>query len=373
MVEQDALNWYEIRNLDKVDSPALVVYPDRIAENIRLLKQMVKGVAWLRPHVKTHKMAEVVQLMLDEGIYKYKCATIAEAEMLALAGAEDVLLAYQPVGPKIQRLAKLADTYPETQFSCLIDNKEAAEALSAVFAAEGRVVNVYLDLNVGMNRTGIKPGPEALAVYLAGVHMKGINPIGLHAYDGHIRDIDFRTRQEKCDATFRQVTELAEKIEAAGLEAPVLVAGGSPTFPVHANRPGVECSPGTFIFWDWGYKHMLPELDFQFAALVLTRVISRLDEETLCLDLGHKSIAAENPLPRVHFLNAPDARPVSQSEEHLVVKVPSAEEYKIGDVLYGVPVHICPTCALYEKAYPVEQGQVKGSWKVVSRNRFITI
>ncbi len=373
MPAQNKSAWYEITNLSKIDSPALVVYPDRILENIRLLKKMVKGLAWLRPHVKTHKMAEVVGLMLEEGIYKFKCATIAEAEMLALAGAEDVLLAYQPVGPKVDRLARLADAYPDTEFSCLIDHPEAAEAISAVFASAGRAINVYLDLNVGMNRTGISPGPEALALYQAALRVKGLHPVGLHAYDGHIRDPDLTVRREKSEAAFRQVTDLAEKIQAAGLEAPVLVAGGSPTFPIHAQRAGVECSPGTFIFWDWGYKSMLPELGFQFAALVLTRVISRLDEETLCLDLGHKSIAAENPFPRVHFLNAPDVRPVSQSEEHLVVKVDPGHTYKIGEVFYGVPVHICPTCALYEQAYPVERGQVKGSWKVISRNRFITI
>lgn len=273
----------------------------------------------------------------------------------------------------MERLAKLADTYPETQFSCLIDDQEAARAISAVFAYSGQVINVYLDLNVGMNRTGIRPGPKALAVYQAGMQMKGLNPIGLHAYDGHIRDTDLKDRKEKCDAAYRQVTEMAEKIAEAGGDAPVLVAGGSPTFPIHAQRTGVECSPGTFVFWDWGYQTMLPDLKFQFAALVLTRVISRLDEETLCLDLGHKAIAAENPFPRVHFLNAPDARPVSQSEEHLVVKVDRNNEYKIGDVFYGVPIHICPTCALYEQAYPVEQGQVSSRWKVVSRNRFITI
>jgi D-threonine aldolase len=373
MPAQDLTNWYQIANVHKIDSPALVVYPERVLANIRLLKSLVKGLAWLRPHVKTHKMAEVVQLMLDEGIYKFKCATIAEAEMLALAGAEDVLLAYQPVGPKVERLARLADTYPETQFSCLIDNQEAAEAISAVFAASGRVINVYLDLNVGMDRTGIRPGPEALAIYQAGMHLKGLNPVGLHAYDGHIRDPDLTARKEKCDAAFQQVAELAEKITQAGLEAPVLVAGGSPTFPIHAQRDGVECSPGTFVFWDWGYRMGLPEQNFHFAALVLTRVISRLDQETLCLDLGHKAIAAENPFPRVHFLNAPDARPVAQSEEHLVVKVNPGHTYKIGDVFYGVPVHICPTCALYEQAYPVEQGQAKSSWKVVSRNRFITV
>ena len=334
---------------------------------------MVAEVEWLRPHVKTHKMAEVASLMLEAGITKFKCATIAEAEMLGNAGVSDVLLAYQPVGPKIQRLLKLTETFRSTSFSCLIDNKITAEAISQVFAEAQESISVYIDLNVGMNRTGIKPGPEVLDLYLAADKMAGIKPIGLHAYDGHLRDSDFTLRKQKSDQAFAAVLALAKEIQTSGLPKPRLVAGGSPTFPVHAQRKEVECSPGTFIFWDWGYHSILPDLEFSFAALVATRVISKLDDNTLCLDLGHKAIAAENPFPRVIFLNAPDAQPVSQSEEHLVVKVLPENNYQVGDVFYGVPVHICPTCALYDGAHVIEDGISNETWKVVSRSRAITI
>ena len=95
------MHWYEINNIETIDSPALVIYQERILENISCLKQMVNNeVDRLRPHVKTNKIAEVCQMMRDAGIYKFKCATIAEAEMLAMIGAKDVLLAYQPVGPR---------------------------------------------------------------------------------------------------------------------------------------------------------------------------------------------------------------------------------------------------------------------------------
>jgi len=149
--------------------------------------------------------------------------------------------------------------------------------------------------------------------------------------------------------------------------------GGTPTFPTHVHREGVECSPGTFVFWDWGYKHALPDEPFEYAALLISRVVSVIDEQTICADLGHKSVAAENPLPRVHFLNAPDVIPIAQSEEHLILQVPADNQYKVGDVLYGVPVHICPTVALYDKAYTIENNQVTGAWEVISRNRSINI
>ena len=362
--------WYPIRNVEEIDSPALVVYPVRIRENIRRLKSMVNSVESLRPHVKTHKMAEVSRLLLEAGIRKFKCATIAEAEMLAQAGAPDVLLAYQPVGPKIRRLVALIQAFPDTRFSCLIDHIEAAMGISMAF--EGQTpLPVFIDLNVGMNRTGISPGGEALDLYIACEKLPGIRPIGLHAYDGHIRDTDLSQRKAACDRAFEPVAALATKIAELGRPTPAVVVGGSPTFPVHAQRKGVECSPGTFIFWDWRYSHLLPEQPFLFAALVVTRVISVIDEQTLCLDLGHKSVAAENPLPRVKFLNAPEAEPLSQSEEHMVVKVPSSELYSIGDVFYGLPVHICPTCALYEQAQVVENKRADTTWRVVARDRSI--
>ena len=373
MLLENTSNWYSVANIENIDTPALLVYPERIKENIKKAKGIVAGVEWLRPHVKTHKMAEVASLMLAAGITKFKCATIAEAEMLGQAGAPDVLLAYQPVGPKINRLLQLVQSYRGTTFACLLDNKKSAEAISKIFAAAGETISVYLDLNVGMNRTGIQPGAEALDLYQIASNLTGVKPVGLHNYDGHFRDADYTLRKEQSDLAFATVKELAENIEAGGLPKPVLVAGGSPTFPVHAQRPGVECSPGTFIFWDWGYHLLLAEQDFLFAALIATRVISKLDQNTVCLDLGHKAVAAENPLPRVAFLNAPDAEAISQSEEHLVVRVAPANNYKVGDVFYGVPYHICPTCALYDWAHVVENGHANDTWKVVSRARAITI
>ena len=269
MPVKDTSEWYAIVNINSLDTPALVVYPERVKANIQLLKSMVYGVEWLRPHVKTHKMAEVAQMMLAEGISKFKCATIAEAEMLARAGATDVLLAYQPVGPKINRLLSLVQNFPNTHFSCIFDNLLVAQAIAEVFAEAQLTIPLYVDLNVGMNRTGIKPGPEALNLYLTASKMAGVKPIGLHAYDGHLRDQDFALRKENCDQAFAVVTQLASKIVKEGCDAPKIVAGGSPTFPIHAQRKNVECSPGTFIFWDWGYSQLLPEQPFSFAALVV--------------------------------------------------------------------------------------------------------
>jgi len=366
-------SWYKIENIDQIDSPALVVYPDRIFGNIQEMIRVAVDASRLQPHVKTYKMAEVVEMQMKQGISKFKCATVAEGEMLGKLGAEKVLLAYQSVGPKMNRLLKLTQKFPQTQFTALVDNKLTAKDLSAIFDDAGQVLDVFLDLDVGMHRTGIAPDETAFELFSFCKTLKGINPIGLHVYDGHIRDTDLTDRKTKCDDCFKRAENLAKKIEKHDGKAPIIIAGGSPTFPIHAKREGVLASPGTCLLWDWGYATMFPDQRFQYGALVISRIISKIETDKICVDLGHKSVAAEQPFPRVFFLNLPNAIQISQSEEHLVLKVENNADLKIGTVLYGVPKHICPTCALYEKAYVVEIGKVKKTWRIIARDRKITI
>jgi D-serine deaminase-like pyridoxal phosphate-dependent protein len=220
-----------------------------------------------------------------------------------------------------------------------------------------------------MNRTGVTPG-NAYSLFENIRNLPSISVAGIHAYDGHLKDPDPEKRKQTTDDSFQQLNKLIAHLEDS-LERKIrIVAGGSPTFPVHAQR-NVECSPGTFVFWDWGYKHQLPDEPFEYAALVVTRVISVINDNTITTDLGHKAIASENPLPRVYFLNAPGSHPVSHSEEHMVIAVPDATKFKPGDVLYGIPVHICPTVSLYDKAILIENKKATGTWDVIARRRMI--
>ncbi len=366
-------DWFVIDNIDEYDSPLLVVYPDRVEKNIALAKEIVSDVNRLRPHVKTNKMREVCTMMMEAGITKFKCATIAEAEMLGLINAPDVLLSYQPVGPKMQRLISLIKTYPQTHFSSIVDDAETAQRMNDLCKQNNIVLSVYVDVNVGMNRTGISTHKGFVFIQFL-KELSSLHFTGIHVYDGHIRDSGFALRKHNSDAAFEPVESLYRQALQLFNHSIKIVAGGTPTFPVHAQREAyIECSPGTFVFSDWGYHHALPDEPFEYAALVVTRVISVIDKETICVDLGHKSVAAENPLPRVHFLNAPNTIPTSQSEEHLVLKVPLNHSYKTGTVLYGVPVHICPTVALYDTAFVAKQNRIIDKWKVIARDRSIRI
>ncbi|HEV3221952.1 MAG TPA: D-TA family PLP-dependent enzyme [Puia sp.] len=363
--------WYEVENIEEIDSPALLIFPSRAKENIHKLTEKIK-VQNLRPHVKTNKIAEVCNMMLESGIGKFKAATIAEAEMLAMIKAPDTLLAYPVNSPKIKRLIRLIKKYSGTKFSCIVDRKDNAQLLSRMFNEAGLIADIYIDLNVGMNRTGIAP-ENAMNLYREIYSLPSIKILGLHAYDGHLKDPNLNTRTENCNKAFAPVIELRKEMEKLAGHPMTLIAGGSPTCFIHAAAGDRECSPGTFIFWDKGNSEQLPEQPFEWAAILVCRIISIPTPDKICVDLGHKSVAAENPQPRVYFLNAPEAIPTAQSEEHLVLNVPESAKYKTGDVLYGVPWHVCPSVALYEKAHLVENNRVNGFWKVVARNREISV
>ncbi len=365
--------WWRVANVEEIPSPALLVYPSRIDENLRRMIAIAGGPTRLRPHVKTHKMPEMIRRQLALGIDKFKCSTIAEAEMTAGAGALDVLLAYQPTGPNAARLAKLAKKFPNTSFSTVADNADVVALLSKEAVGAGVQIDIFLDVDCGMQRTGIAPGPMAVEIYAQIANAKGLRVAGLHSYDGHNHEHDLIARTARCDADFSAVAELRSQLVQRGLSVPNIVVGGTPTFPIHARRPDVECSPGTPVLWDFGYGDKLPDLDFLVAAVLLTRVASKPGDGRLCLDLGYKAVASENPQPRVRFLNLPDAVAVMHSEEHLVVETPAAANFAVGDCIYAVPRHICPTCALYAEAVVVENGHASGHWAIVARDRALTI
>jgi len=312
--------------------------------------------------------------MMDAGITKFKCATIAEAEMLGMIKAPDVVLAYQPLGPKLHRFIELVKKFPSTKYSCLTDNVSAAREQADAFGSNGIETPVYIDLNVGMNRTGIIPGETATELCKFCSSTRGLRFAGLHAYDGHIRSKDFAMRTKECNEAFSMIEKLKEELVKMGIPVLNIIAGGSPTFPIHAKRVNIECSPGTFIYWDKGYTDLCPEQNFLPAAVLVTRIISLPSSTKVCTDLGHKSVAAENEIGRrVFFLNATDLNPVGQSEEHLVCETGRNHDHKTGDVLYGLPWHICPTVALYERVYTIEDGKISGEWRNVARDRKITI
>ncbi len=363
--------------LQQLNSPSLIIFRDLVKANIDQMIRMAGSASRLRPHCKTHKMAAVVQLLLERGVTRHKAATVAEAEMLAAAGAADVLLAYNPVGPNIGRVIALAKKFPFCRISVTVDHPAPLSQLSRTAAAAGVDIGVMLDVNVGYDRTGISPAvPQALELYLSLAGLAGIYPAGFHVYDGHQRQTLLAERRAAVQAAWTPVQRLRESCESRGVPVPVLVCGGTPTFPVYAEMtdPAIELSPGTCIFHDSGYGTSFPDLPFQPAAAVLTRVISRPAADRVTLDLGNKAIAADPPRGhRVYFPEIPDAVQEIHNEEHLVLVTPEAVRFQPGDALLGIPTHICPTSALYDRVVVLEAGSLVDEWQVTGRNRCLTV
>ncbi|MFZ1788449.1 MAG: D-TA family PLP-dependent enzyme [Saprospiraceae bacterium] len=365
---------YNIDKVDQIDTPALLVFPDLVKHNVDLAVKMCPDVQNLWPHIKTHKTKEVIEICKEVGIQNFKCATIAEAELLGICGAKRVLVAYQLVGIKINRFLALKNKFPTTHFACLIDSLEVIDLYQKSADAFQTTIEVFIDINSGMNRTGIAP-ENALALANKILETPSLNLLGIHVYDGHIRDSDIDVRTENCHIAFEKISQLKQNLEDTYNHQIELIVGGSPTFPIHAARKNVICSPGTFVFWDYGYQISCPEQKFKPAIWIATRVISIPDEKTICTDLGHKSIAAENTLDkRLHFLHEIDLKVIGQSEEHLILQSEKEHHYKVGDILYALPYHVCPTVALYNDLQVVQNQEITDEvWTVIARSRKISI
>jgi D-serine deaminase-like pyridoxal phosphate-dependent protein len=365
-------DWYMLENPYDVFSPSLLIYPERIESNIKKMIDIAGGVDLLRPHVKTHKMPEIIKLQMKHGIDKFKSSTISETEMVAKCGASDILLAMQPVGPNINRFFKLKQKFPDIKISCIADSEEVIIQLSEMARKTGLKTGIWLDINSGMNRTGVAPGEKAVRLYERIFDSPMLIAEGLHIYDGHLHDKDPAERKQKCDESYQFIEPLIEELQH-DIGPVQIVAGGSPTFPFHAKRKGVQLSPGTTLLWDWGYSSSFADMSFLHAAVLLMRVVSKPAVELLCLDLGHKAISSEMPQPRVRILGLKSYTITTHNEEHMVIKTKGADNFKPGDHLYGIPWHICPTVDRHDTATVVYDHRASEQWVIEARKRKLTI
>jgi D-threonine aldolase len=367
---------YHIDDTSEIITPALLVFREPLEENIRHMIEIAGDVSRLRPHCKTHKMREVAQLELSLGVTKHKCATFAEAEMLAEAGVKDIFLAYNLVGANIGRAVRFVEKYPGVAFSVTADHPGPVDALGRAMAEAGRSIEVLLDIDTGQHRTGLSVGGRAKELYGQIAQTPGLKPGGLHAYDGHQHQQSRDDRRAAVNAEWVKVVAFRDELVAAGLPVPRIVAGGTASFPIYAEKddPTVEMSPGTCVFSDVGYSERFPDLVFPPAALLLTRVVSRPTDDRITLDLGYKAVASDPQAgKRLFFPDLPDAEQVLQNEEHLVLETSEAGRYQPGDELLAVPRHICPTSALHKQAYIIAAGRVSDHWDVAARDRWLTI
>jgi D-serine deaminase-like pyridoxal phosphate-dependent protein len=360
---------YTIKNVDEIPSPALVVYRDVVEQNIRTIGGLLDGYDRLRPHIKTHKMSQVAKMEMAAGITKFKCATPKEAALLANAGATDVMIAYPPIGPQISRVVGLKQTHPSVTLRVIGDDEPSIRQLSAACVEAEVSIGVLIDLNTGMNRTGAPPGEPSVVLAKLIDGLVGVTFDGLHAYDGHVTG-DGEARQQEARESIQLAVDTRKQIEAAGIEVLHVVASGSKGFDATDQVDGVtEVSPGTWVLWDTGYGESLA-FPFNWAALVVSRVISTPADDLITLDAGNKGINPDVPAPHFRALNLEgELEFLVRNEEHQLIRLePGVKRPNVGDVIYLIPKHVCTTVNLYDEALVIDSdGNWSETWPIDAR------
>lgn len=355
-----ALNDYLVADTASLLTPALLIYAEAVDANIAATLRACGGPDRWRPHVKTAKLAWVMQRLLDRGLRQFKCATTGELEVLCRLGAPDVLLAFSVVGANARRVVELAHAFQTTSVSVLAENREQL----AVW--RGTPVSIFIDLNSGMDRTGTSADPDAVLALARRTHDMGLKLAGLHWYDGHLAAVQVAEREQVAHTGYDRLLRLVGSLQAAGVPVGEVITSGTPAAPYAISYPGFvgagfvhRVSPGTVVYCDLTSFAQLPAVwGYRPAALVLSAVVSRPRTGRVTCDAGHKSVGADAGVPTCAVLGHPDWEPARPSEEHLPIDLPpGAEMPEIGTQLYLLPRHICPTINNFDVATIVSGGQ----------------
>ncbi|MBS1808480.1 MAG: alanine racemase [Acidobacteria bacterium] len=365
---------YRVTGIEAVMTPALLIYPEIIDANIKATLQLFNGDAnrW-RPHVKTSKLVFAMKKLVEQGVVNFKCATTLELQTAADAGATDILLAYPVVGANARRVCELAAAMPEKRISALVETAEQ------VAAWQGSKVGLFIDVNAGMNRTGIEQERideivrVAQAIVAAGLEFRG-----LHSYDGHAGSLDTAAVHQNYD----HLLKVVDALKRVGIEVEEVLTSGTPAMP-HAlaysaftNASFVHrISPGTIIYNDCSSLRQLPdEYGYRPAAVVVSAVVSHPTAHRITCDAGHKTVSADSGVPTCAVLGHPELEPHKPSEEHLPIDVPEGMPLPaIGEYLYLVPRHVCPTVNNFDHALIIENGRITGIENVTARGREIPV
>ncbi|MGE0405993.1 MAG: alanine racemase [Candidatus Korobacteraceae bacterium] len=365
---------YRLHNQDFLLTPALAIYPEFIRHNIETTLRLLGGhrKRW-RPHVKTSKLALVMRMLVEAGMDRLKCATTLELLTACQVGAADVLLAFPATAPLARRASEIAEAYPNVRISVLVDDPLHLASL------KGLRLGVFVDINPGMNRTGVpQERLDRIVSLVRSVGDMGLTFRGVHYYDGHLHGPELNDRVQRACEGYAQALRICEALGAEGFAIEEVITGGTPTFPAGLAFDGFakaglahSVSPGTLVYNDATSLKQLPaEYGYKPAAVVVTRVVSHPREDVVTCDAGHKAVSADAGVPTCEVLGWPNLRPLRPSEEHLPLQVEDGSPVpKIGEVLYLLPRHICPSVNTFGHALIVKNGDVTGMERVDSRGR----
>jgi len=353
--------------LNQLDTPVLWVDLDIMEANIRQLAGFMHeaGVGW-RPHTKGIKIPAIAQLLLQAGAIGITCSKLGEAEVMAAAGIRDILIANQVVGP--DKLARLVQLRQQADVIVAVDSLQNAKDISEAAAAQGIKIRAVIELNIGMDRCGIKPGPGVVDFARRLQELPGIELAGLMAWEGHVVKIeDPVEKRQVTETAIVSLTRSAELCREAGIPIPIVSCGGTGSYRISARVPGVtEIQAGGGIFGDLTYRRWGGGTDC--GLFILTTVSSCPAPQRAIVDAGRKCMNIEMTVPQVKELSGAALTHVS-AEHGILTLDPGSPPLAVGQKLNLVVGYEDWTVFLHDRLVGVRQGVVEVVWDILGRGK----
>jgi D-serine deaminase-like pyridoxal phosphate-dependent protein len=352
---------YRVR-AEELLTPTLLIYREIVRHNIERMIAVAGGADRWRPHLKTVKLESMTKLLVEAGVDTAKCATTLELSMACRSGMKDVLVAYPHTGRNATRVAEIAKAFPKVRVSALVESAEQLEPW------RNTSVELFIDINAGMNRTGIEQDhSKDIAELASRIQESGMTFRGLHVYDGNSNEPDVIQRTKRAQERYGRLLDSVAAIEKKGIQIKEIITSGTPALPCSFSYSPLwngsfkhQVSPGTVVYNDASSLDQLPsEYDLQPAVLVISRVISHPKAGVATCDAGHKSVAVDSGVPNTVVLGQPGLRALAPSEEHLPFEIVDGEPIPaLGSILYLIPRHVCPTVNNFDSAAIIERGNI---------------
>jgi len=348
----------------ELDTPVLCLDAPALERNIERMAGFFRDKpAKLRPHLKTHKCPLIAWMQLRAGAIGITCAKLSEAEVLAGAGVQDMLIANQIVGQR--KIARLVNLAAYTQVMVAVESAANAEELSAAAVAKGVRLRVLLEVDTGMRRCGVEPGQASLELARQVASMPGLRFEGIMGYEGHaviIPDADKRCRVAQEAAA--QLVATRDLLVKDGIPVGIVSAGGTGTYSFTGVYEGItEIQAGSYATMDAKYREV--GIDFELALTVVAQVISVSRPGLAFIDAGLKTFTTEFGMPR---LIRPQGWSLARlSEEHGHLECQGGEPLHPGDMVEAVPSHGCTTINLHDAYYVTRNDTVEAVWPIAAR------
>jgi D-serine deaminase-like pyridoxal phosphate-dependent protein len=358
----------------ELSTPALTVDLDTLERNLNRVAELCRrqGVG-LRPHTKTHKTVEVSRMQLAHGAVGLTVAKVGEAEVLAGAGLDDILVAFPVMGDeKLRRLAEIASV---RRVLVSLDSEAAAQELSRAVAAKGAVIGVLVEFDAGAHRCGLDPGPDLVALAKAIEKLPGLKFRGLMSFFGNVWGMPEQRRAEAERVAERLCRGLAA-FRAENMPVEIVSGGSTPSAEFAHLIPGLtEIRPGTYVYNDLNTYYQDACALEDCAVRVVTTVVSTAVPGRAIVDAGSKTFSSDllGSGPKSGYgyvVEAPDAPIIKLNEEHGHLDIAKSQHpFRVGEVVTVIPNHVCTTVNMHDEIFTLRQGEVVGCWKIAARGK----